>query len=161
MTYDLRTPSGVKSPTQGTCFPLIFAETTSSVILVTRTRVDCQSSSEDRCEAVCWRRAGEANVSDMAAQLDRADSEGLLRGRPCPAVGCCVLSGEHSFSEEQKQMYVECRSGVNGRPRHGGTRWLESDLERQASSWTTSRCVEVKQRASTPRGGGVATRNSV
>ena len=54
------------------------------------------------------------------------------------------------FSEEQKEMYVECRSGVNGRPRHGGTRWLESDLERQASSWATSRCVEVKQRGSTP-----------
>ena len=33
---------------------------------MTRTRVDCQSSSEDRCEAVCWQRAGEANVFDMA-----------------------------------------------------------------------------------------------
>ena len=32
------------------------------------------SSSEDRCGAVCWRRAG----SDMAAQLDHADSDGLL-----------------------------------------------------------------------------------
>ena len=104
---------------------------------------------------VCWRRAGEATVSDMAAQLDHADSDGLLRDRPCTATGCCVLS------EEQKEMYVECRSGVNGRPRHGGTRWLESGLERQASRWTTSRCVEVKQRGSTPRGGGVATRNSV
>ena len=69
------------------------------------------------------------------------------------AMGCCVLS------EAQKEMYVECRSGVNGRPRHGGTRWLESGLERQASRWTTSRCVEVKQRGSTPRGGGVATRS--
>ena len=128
---------------------------------MTRTRVDCQNSSEDRCEAVSWRRAGEANVSDMAAQLDHADSDGLLRDRPCTAMGCCVLSEEHTFSVEQKQMYVECRSGVNGRPRHGGTRWLELDLERQASSWTTSRCVEVKQRGSTPRGGGVATRNSV
>ena len=128
---------------------------------MTRTTVDCQSSSEDRCEAVCWRRAGEAYVSDMAAQLDHADSDGLLRDRPCTAMGCCVLSEEHTFSEEQKEMYVECRSGVNGRPRHGGTRWLESDLERQASSWTTSRCVEVKQRGSTLRGGGVATRNSV
>ena len=117
---------------------------------MTRTRVDCQSSSEDRCEAVCWRRAGEANVSDMSALLDHADSDGLLRDRPCAALGCCVLSEEHTFSEEQKEMYVECRSGVNGRPRHGGTRWLESDLERQASSWTTCRCVEVKQRGSTP-----------
>ena len=91
----------------------------------------------------------------MAAQLDHADSDGLLRDRPCTALGCCVLSEEHTFSEEQKEMYVECRSGVNGRPRHGGTQWLESDLEQQASSWTTSRCVEVKQRGSTPRGGGV------
>ena len=110
---------------------------------------------------VCWRRAGKTNVSDMAALLDHADSDGLLRDRPCTAMGCCVLSEEHTFSEEQKEMYVECRSGVNGRPRHGGTRWLESDLERPASSWTTSRCVEVKQRGSAPRGGGVATRNSV
>ena len=117
---------------------------------MTRTRVDCQSSSEDRYEAVCWRRAGKANASDMAAQLDHADSDGLLRDRPCTAMGCCVLSGKHTFSEEQKEMHVECSSGVNGRPRHGGTRWLESDLERQASSWTTSRCVEVTQRAVLP-----------
>ena len=65
------------------------------------------------------------------------------------------------FQKEQNEMHVQCRSGVNGRPRHGGTRWLESDLERQASSWTTSRCVAVKQRGSTSRGGGVATRSSV
>ena len=78
----------------------------------------------------------------MAAQLDHADGDGLLRDR-AQQMGSCVLSGEHMFSEEQKEMHVECRSGVNGRPRHGGTRWLESDLERQASSWTTSRCVEV------------------
>ena len=83
----------------------------------------------------------------MAAQLDHADK----RDRPCTAMGCCVLSEEHTFSDEQKEMHVECRSGVNGRPRHGGTRWLESDLERQASSWTTNRCVEVKQRAVLPR----------
>ena len=50
------------------------------------------------------------------------------------AMGCYVLPGEHMFSEEQEEMYVECSSGVNGRPRH---RWHESDLERQASSWTT------------------------
>ena len=86
----------------------------------------------------------------MAALLDHADSDGLLRDRPCTAMVCCVHSGEHTFSEEQKEMYVECRSGVNGRPRRGGTRWLESDLEQQASKRTTSRCVEVKQRGSTP-----------
>ena len=64
------------------------------------------------------------------------------------AMGCYVLSGEHSFSKEQEEMHVECSSGINGRPRHGGTRWHESDLERQASSWTDdSRCVEVTQRA--------------
>ena len=60
------------------------------------------------------------------------------------AMGCYMLSGEHTFSEEQEEMYVECSSGINGRPRHGGTRWHESD---DAAS-------------STPRGGGVAARNS-
>ena len=34
---------------------------------------------QDRCESVCWRRSGESNISDMAAQLDHADSDGLLR----------------------------------------------------------------------------------
>ena len=87
----------------------------------------------------------------MAAQLDdHADSDGLLRDRPCTAMGCCVLSEEHTFSEEQKEMHVECSSGINRRPRHGGTPWIESDLERQASDWTISRCVEVKQRAVLP-----------
>ena len=57
----------------------------------------------------------------MAAQLDHADNDGLLRERPCTPMGCCVLSEEHTFSEEQKEMHVEFRSGVNGRPRHGGT----------------------------------------
>ena len=52
-------------------------------------------------------------------------------------MGCYVLSGEHMSFEEQEEMYVECSSGIIGRPRHGGTRWHESDLERQASSWTT------------------------
>ena len=80
----------------------------------------------------------------MAAQLDVADSEGLLRDRPCTAMGCCVLSEQRTYPEEQKQMYVECRYGVNGRPRHGGTRWLESDLERQASSWRRSRNAEQR-----------------
>ena len=71
-------------------------------------RVDCQSSSEDRYEAVCWRRAGKANISDMAALLDHADSDGLDSetvglGIPGPrtAMGCCVFSGKHTFSEEQ------------------------------------------------------------
>ena len=41
------------------------------------------------------------------------------------------------FQKSRRRCYVECRSGVNGRPRHGGTRRLESDLGRQASSWTT------------------------
>ena len=67
---------------------------------------------------VTMRSAGNANISDMAALLDHADSDGFY-----------VLSGKHTFSEEQKEMYVECSSGINGRPRHGGTRWLESDLE--------------------------------
>ena len=97
----------------------------------------------------------------MAALLDHADCDGLLCDRPCSNGLLCAFRRTHTFSEEQKEMPVECRSGVNGSPRHGGTRWLESDLDRQASSWTTSRCVEVKQRGSPPRGGGVATRNSV
>ena len=60
-----------------------------------------------------------ANISDMADLLDHADSDGL------------------TFSDEQEEMHVECSSAVNVRPRHGGTRWHESDLEGQASSWTT------------------------
>ena len=59
-----------------------------------------------------------ANISDMAAPLDHADGDGLLRDngagipRPCTAMGCCVLSGEHTFSVEQQEIYVECSSGV-------------------------------------------------
>ena len=49
----------------------------------------------------------------MAAQLDHADSDGLLRDRPFTSMGCCVLSEEHTFSEEVKEVYVECRSGVS------------------------------------------------
>ena len=73
----------------------------------------------------------------MAAQLDHADDDGLLRDRPCTAMSSCVPSGEHTLSEEQEKMYVECSSGLNGRPRHGDTGRHESDLGRQASSWTT------------------------
>ena len=85
---------------------------------MTCTRVDCQSSSEDRYEAVYWRRAGKANISDMAALLDHADSDGLLRDsgagdpRPCTTMGCCVLSGEHSISEEQEEMFVDTSSAA-------------------------------------------------
>ena len=49
----------------------------------------------------------------MAALFDHADSDGLLRDsgagilRPCTAICCCVLSGEHTFSEEQEEMYVD------------------------------------------------------
>ena len=63
------------------------------------------------------------------------------------AMGCYVRSGEHTFSEDQEEMYVECSCGIIGRPRHGGTRWHESDLERQASRLDDSRCVEVTQRS--------------
>ena len=77
----------------------------------------------------------------MAALLDHADGDGLLETMHSKWVAVCFQKNTR-FQKEQKEMHVECRSGVNGRPRHGGTRWLESDLERQASSWTTSRCVE-------------------
>ena len=76
---------------------------------------------------VTVRSAGNANVSDMAALLDHVDSDGFAT----------CFSGKHTFSEEQEEMHVECSSAINGRPRHSGTRWHESDLERQASSWTT------------------------
>ena len=75
---------------------------------------------------VTMRSAGNANMSDMAVYS-------MMR----KVMGWYVLSEENTFSEEQEEMYVECSSGINGRPRHGGTRWHESDLERQASSWTT------------------------
>ena len=32
--------------------------------------------------------------------------------RPCTTMGCCVLSGEHSFSEEQEEMYVDTSSAA-------------------------------------------------
>ena len=38
-----------------------------------------ESRLPDRYEAVCRRRAGKANISDMAALLDHANSDGLLR----------------------------------------------------------------------------------
>ena len=34
---------------------------------------------QDRCGSVCWQRAGNANISDMADQLDHSDNDGLLR----------------------------------------------------------------------------------
>ena len=30
--------------------------------------------------------------------------------RPCTAMGCCVLPGGHTFSEEQEEMYVDTTS---------------------------------------------------
>ena len=67
-------------------------------------------------------------------------------------MGCYVLSGKHTCSEEQEEMHVECSSGINGRPRHGGTRWHESDLERRASSWTSPRrrSRSARQRVTLP-----------
>ena len=82
-------------------------------------------------------------------------------------MGCYVLSGEHTYSEEQEEMHVECSPGINGRPRHGGTRWHESDLERQASSWTTVATqravlpVEEESQRETASEGGVAVRITV
>ena len=35
---------------------------------------------------------------------------GLGIPRPCTAMGCCVLSGQHTFSEEQEEMYVDTSS---------------------------------------------------
>ena len=43
------------------------------------------------------------------------------------AMGCCVLSGEHTFSEEQEEMYVDTSSAALG--------------------GAPLRCVEVTQRA--------------
>ena len=65
------------------------------------------------------------------------------------AMGCYVLSGEHTFSEEQEEMYVECSS-----VRLGATSFELDD----------SRCVEESQRATasdTSSGGGVAERITV
>ena len=78
------------------------------------------------------------------------ETVGLGIPKPCTATGCCVLSGEHTFSEEQEEMFVDT------------LRWR-------------SRCVEVTQRAvlpaeeelqretasDTPGEGGVAVRITV
>ena len=67
----------------------------------------------------------------MAALLDHADSDGLLRDsgagipRPCTAMGCCVLSGEVQ------------RGVAYGLACGAPLRW-------------GSRCVEVTQRAVLP-----------
>ena len=37
---------------------------------------------------------------------------GLVIPRPCTAMGCCVLPGEHAFSEEQEEMYVDASSAA-------------------------------------------------
>ena len=69
---------------------------------------------------VTMRSAGKANISDMAALLDHADSDGLLRdsgagdSQTMHSNGCCVLSGEHTFSEEQEEMYVDASSAALG-----------------------------------------------
>ena len=86
---------------------------------------DLQRADARQSAMVTMRSAGNANISDMATLLDHADSD------------CYVLSGTHTFSQEQEEMHVERSSGIDGRPRHGGTRWHVLDLERQASSWTT------------------------
>ena len=89
---------------------------------------------------VTVRSAGKANISDTAALLDHADSDGLKRdtGAGCSQTMLSTWTGEEvDVTEQQEEMHVECSSGTIGRPRHGGTRWHESDLERQASSWTT------------------------
>ena len=59
--------------------------------------------------------------------------------RPCTAMGCCVLSGEHTFSEEQEEMHVEYSSGVQRGLAYG---WACDAL----LCWG-SRCLEVTQRA--------------
>ena len=47
-----------------------------------------------------------ANISDMAALLDHEDSDGLLRDSGAGD------SGEHTFSEEQEEMYVDTSSAA-------------------------------------------------
>ena len=37
---------------------------------------------------------------------------GLGTPRPCTGMGCCVLVGEHTFSEEQEEMYVDTSSAA-------------------------------------------------
>ena len=77
---------------------------------------------------VTVRSAGDANISDVAALLDHADSDGLLRdsgaGDSQTMHSTCVSTwtGEQLVvTGEQEEMHVECSSGIIGRPRHGGT----------------------------------------
>ena len=131
-----------------------FVETTTSVILMTREQEsiasDLQRADARQSATVTVRSAGNANISDMR-----------LYSTMRTAMGCYVLLGEHTFSEEQEEMHVECISGINGRPRHGGNRWHESDLERLASSWTTVAVWRRRSEQYSPRRRSRSTKQRV
>ena len=91
---------------------------------------------------VTMRCAGNANISDMAAPFDHADSDGLLR------------AFRRTYVFRRAGGDVECSSGVNGRPRHGGTRWHESDLElragRHSEQYSPRRRIRSAKQRATP-----------
>ena len=87
----------------------------------------------------------------MAALLDHADSDGLLRDHAQQWVAVCFQ--ENTRFQKSRRRCTSSADLESTGDRHGGTRWLESDLDRHASSWTTSRCVEVTQRTVLPAEG--------
>ena len=48
----------------------------------------------------------------MRIAMDCCETVVLGIPRPCTAMGCCVLSGEHTFSEEQEEMYADTSSAA-------------------------------------------------
>ena len=98
------------------------------------------------------RSAGDVNNANMAALLDHADSDGLLRdsgagdSQTMHSTWVSTWTGEQLVvTKEEEKVYVECSSGIIGRPRYGGTRWHESDLERQASRPEAADLVEFER----------------
>ena len=108
-----------------------------------------QSSSEDRCEAVCWRRAGKANVSDMAALLDHAQQW----------VSVC-LQESIRFQKSRSRCTSSADLESTGDRATAAPDGLSQTWGDKLRAGRQSLCGG-EAASSTPRGGGVATRNSV
>ena len=74
-------------------------------------------------------------------------------------MGCFVLSGKHTFSEEQEEMHHECSSGINGDRVTVAPDGMSQTWSDKLRAGRQSLCGGDTA-SSTPRGGGVAARNS-
>ena len=95
---------------------------------------------------VTMRSAGDANISDMAALLDHADSDGLPRAFRRTYV-FRRAGGDVRRVQLWNQRETASRRHPMARARLGATSFELDD----------SRCVEVTQRAVLSRAGGVAS----